>query len=61
MNTASASQQNSQQILQDLQSDDTDVIRGAAFAAGDSGLAASLDLLCKCVSSSNIGVQEACE
>ena len=55
------SQQNSQQILQDLQSADPDLLRGAAFAAGDLGLAESVEPLCKCIASTNIGVQEAAE
>jgi len=61
MNTDSTLYQDSQQILQDLRSDDTDVLRRAAFAAGDVRLAESIDLLCKAVASANIGVQEAAE
>ena len=61
MNTDSTEHQDSQQILQDLQSDDTDVLRSAAFTAGDLKLAASVDLLCKAITSANIGVQEAAE
>jgi len=61
MNTASTLPQDAQRILQDLQSDDTDVLRSAAFAAGDCKLAESVDLLCKGIASANIGVQEAAE
>jgi len=61
MNTDSTLAQNSQRILQDLQSDDTDVLRRAAFAAGDCKLLESVDLLCKGIASANIGVQEAAE
>lgn len=51
----------SQKILEDLQSNDPDVIRSAAFSAGDAKLADAVELLCKHVQSSNIGVQEAAE
>ena len=61
MNTDSTLHRDSRHILQDLQSDDTDVRRHAAFAAGDMKLADSVDLLCKCIGSSSIGVQEAAE
>ena len=61
MNTDSTLHRDSRHILQDLQSDDTDVRRRAAFAAGDMKLADSVALLCKCIGSSNIGVQEAAE
>jgi HEAT repeat protein len=61
MNTDSTLHRDSQSILQDLQSDDTDVLRRAAFAAGDLKLADSIDLLRKGIASTNIGVQEAAE
>ena len=61
MNTDSTGRQDIQQILQDLQSDDTDALRKAAFAAGDLKLVESLDLLCKGIAGTNIGVQEAAE
>ncbi|MDR2694816.1 MAG: HEAT repeat domain-containing protein [Deltaproteobacteria bacterium] len=61
MNTDSTPHRDSQQILRDLQSGDTDAFRRAAFAAGDLRLGGSLDLLCKGIASANIGVQEAAE
>ncbi|MDR0239221.1 MAG: HEAT repeat domain-containing protein [Deltaproteobacteria bacterium] len=61
MNTESIPPQDVQRILQNLQSDDTEILRSAAFAAGDCKLAESVDLLCKGIASANIGVQEAAE
>lgn len=61
MNTDSTMPQESLQILQDLQSDDKELVRRAAFAAGDLKLRESLDLLCCGIAGSDIGVQEAAE
>ena len=61
MNTDNTPHRDAQQILQDLQSNDTDILRNAAFTAGDLRLAESVDLLCKCIASTNIGIQEAAE
>lgn len=48
-------------ILQRLAGDDSEDIRAAAFDAGDSALAAAVDLLVKHIQSGNLGVQEAAE
>lgn len=48
-------------VLHGLQSEDSDVIRQAAFAAGDAGLVDAVDMLCQQIQSHNIGVQEAVE
>lgn len=61
MNIDQMQQLDKQSILQDLQSTDSDVIRGAAFAAGDECLNEAVDLLCSHIQSANIGVQEAAE
>jgi len=61
MNTDSTVREDIHQILHDLQSDDTDALRRAAFAAGDLRLVESLELLCKGIACANIGVQEAAE
>ena len=61
MNTDSIPHKDIQQILENLQNDDADILRSAAFAAGDLGLAESLDLLCKGIASTNMGVLEAAE
>lgn len=50
-----------QTILRDLQSEDTDIIRQAAFEAGDNRLESAVEQLCALVQRSNIGVQEAAE
>lgn len=50
-----------QDILVRLASDDPDVVRGAAFEAGDMGLESAVDLLVRHIQSENLGVQEAAE
>ncbi len=52
---------NSQEILADLNSNDADRIRQAAFAAGELGLTEGIDALFMHIQSTNIGVQEAAE
>ena len=59
MNTDTQSHQD--QVLADLQNEDSEIVRRAAFAAGDEKLSASIELLCKCLARSDIGVQEAAE
>ncbi|MBQ9537464.1 MAG: HEAT repeat domain-containing protein [Desulfovibrionaceae bacterium] len=54
-------QSTSEQILAGLKSDNSSEVRDAAFSAGDMGLQAAIPDLCKHISSSNIGVQEAAE
>jgi HEAT repeat protein len=61
MNTESTMSDASRKILRDLESDDKELVRGAAFAAGDLKLIEALDLLCAALAGSNIGVQEAAE
>lgn len=61
MNIDQMQQPDKQTILQGLQSTDSDVIRSAAFAAGDESLVEAVDLLCSHIQSANIGVQEAAE
>ncbi|MDR2745060.1 MAG: HEAT repeat domain-containing protein, partial [Desulfovibrio sp.] len=48
-------------ILENMQSDDYDTVRSAAFSAGDVGLREAIPLLVEKVKSENIGVQEAVE
>ena len=48
-------------ILDDLQSNDYDTVRSAAFSAGDVGLRDAIPLLVEKIRSENIGVQEAVE
>jgi HEAT repeat protein len=48
-------------ILEDLQSDDYNTVRSAAFGAGDAGLREAIPLLVEKIKSENIGVQEAVE
>ena len=55
------SQYSAAQILEALQSGDNDVVRSAAFSAGDMGLKEAVPLLCERIKSENIGVQEAAE
>lgn len=50
-----------EKIIAILQSNDADAIRDAAFSAGDMDLEDAIPLLCKHVSSDNIGIQEAAE
>ncbi|MBD5553643.1 MAG: HEAT repeat domain-containing protein [Desulfovibrio sp.] len=50
-----------EQILDALETGDNDSARGAAFAAGDTGLEDAIPLLCERIKSENIGVQEAAE
>ena len=52
---------NVHQILENLQSEDSDAIRSGAFAAGDAGLEEALPYLCKHLTSENLGIQEAAE
>ena len=52
---------NEQEILSGLKSDDSAVLREAAFSAGDSKCKAAVPLLVKLLSSENLGVQEAAE
>lgn len=52
---------NPAQIIEDLKSDDSDVVRSAAFAAGEMKLEEAIPLLCECVQQENLGIQEACE
>lgn len=54
-------QQDLAQVLEALQSDDSEVIRSAAFTAGDMGMEEAIPLLCERIKSENIGVQEAAE
>lgn len=61
MNTDQMQQPDAQLILQGLRSDDNEIIRSSAFAAGDESLKEAVDLLCTHIQSSNIGVQEAAE
>lgn len=61
MNIEQIQHMDAQSIIQGLQSTEGDIVRSAAFAAADVGLIEAVDLLCKQVSSSNIGVQEAVE
>ncbi len=61
MNTDDLTYPDAQQILHDLQSEDNEIVRQAAFSAGDLRLAEALDLLCRGVAGSDIGVQEAAE
>ncbi|MDR1778130.1 MAG: HEAT repeat domain-containing protein [Desulfovibrio sp.] len=51
----------SAEILNALQSDDYDVVRSAAFSAGDAGLREAIPLLVEKIRSESIGVQEAIE
>lgn len=55
------SQDSPGQILEALQSGDSEAMRDAAFSAGDMELQEAIPLLCKCIESENIGVQEAAE
>ncbi|MDR2574210.1 MAG: HEAT repeat domain-containing protein [Desulfovibrio sp.] len=48
-------------ILEDLQSADSDIVRGAIFSAGDVGLREAIPLLIEKIKSENMGVQEAGE
>ncbi|HJA79183.1 HEAT repeat domain-containing protein [uncultured Desulfovibrio sp.] len=52
---------NVHQILENLQSEDSDAIRSGAFAAGDAGLEEAIPFLCKHLTSENLGIQEAAE
>ncbi|MDR1660134.1 MAG: HEAT repeat domain-containing protein [Desulfovibrio sp.] len=52
---------NAASILEDLQSDDYNTVRSAAFSAGDAGLREAIPLLVEKIKSENIGVQEAVE
>lgn len=61
MNTDRTQQPDVGAILLGLQSDDSDVVRAAAFDAADQCLAEAVDPLCRQVQSGNIGVQEAAE
>lgn len=61
MNIEQTQHMDPQSIIEGLQSAEGDIIRSAAFAAADADLVEAVDLLCKQVSSSNIGVQEAVE
>lgn len=54
-------QSSSEQILAGLKSEDSSEVRDAAFSAGDTGAIEAIPELCKLVSSSNIGIQEAAE
>lgn len=49
------------QILEQLSSDNTELVREAAFAAGDMGLKDAVPLLAGHLQSANLGVQEAAE
>ncbi len=49
------------QVLESLASGNNDVVRSAAFTAGDLGLEEAVPLLCEKIKSDNIGVQEAAE
>ncbi len=53
--------QKNAKILEDLQSTDDDIVRSAAFTAGDEGLTDAIVFLSKHIQSRNIGVQEAAE
>ncbi|MEG2173123.1 MAG: HEAT repeat domain-containing protein [Desulfovibrionaceae bacterium] len=61
MNIEQTQHMDPESIIKGLQSTESDIIRSAAFAAADAELIEAVDLLCKQVSSSNIGVQEAVE
>lgn len=50
-----------EQVLGELGSTDNDVVRGAAFTAGDIGLVDAVPQLCELLQSDNVGVQEAAE
>ena len=50
-----------EQILAALTSDDSSLVRDAAFYAGDNNIKEAIPELCKLVSTSNIGIQEAAE
>ncbi len=52
---------NAKNILEALESQDTDAIRGAAFEAGDTCLMEAIPLLSEHIKSKNIGIQEAAE
>ncbi len=54
-------QENAAKTLQELQSNDDDVIRSAAFTAGDELLVDAIPFLSEHIKSRNIGVQEAAE
>lgn len=49
------------QVLEDLRSEESEIIRDAAFRAGDMVLADAVPLLCERIKSENIGIQEAAE
>lgn len=55
------SQDSAAQILEALQSGDSEAMRDAAFSAGDMELKEAIPLLCECIKTGNIGVQEAAE
>ncbi len=59
--TDSAQSMNVNEILTALDSDDIDSVRHAIFTAGELRLVESIDVLCKHIQSTNIGVQEAAE
>lgn len=54
-------QQNPSQVMEALQSSEHEVIRSAAFAAGEMQLQEATPLLCQHIKSDSIGVQEAAE
>ncbi len=56
-----AQDMNAQEVLVALNSDDIDIVRHAIFTAGELRLVDSVDVLCKHIQSTNIGVQEAAE
>lgn len=59
--TTETPQHSASQIIEALQSDDSEAIRSASFSAGDMGLEDAIPLLCEHIKSENIGVQEAAE
>lgn len=59
--TMETPQHSAPQIIDALQSDDSEAIRSASFSAGDLGLEDAIPLLCEHIKSENIGVQEAAE
>ncbi len=52
---------NPQEVLDALNSNDLESVRHAIFAAGELGLTETIEILCRLIQSTNIGVQEAAE
>lgn len=61
MNTDDTQRSDAQDVLRGLQHADSDVVRAAAFEAGDQRMAEAVPLLCRHIQSGNVGVQEAAD